>query len=242
MHEASLHEENCFATLTYAPEFLPVAGSLVPADFQKFMKRLRKCFFPRKVRFFHAGEYGEDTKRPHYHALFFGIDFADKVPWSVRGVHPVFRSRELTRLWGRGECELGGVTFESAAYVARYAMKKISGEASDWLYEVVDEGTGEVHLREREYATMSRRPGIGRAWFDRYSADVFPADGVVVGGRLQKPPRYYDQLYERMAPEEMGKIKSARAEKVRSEDTSLARREVIDAVLAGKQSLSKRGL
>lgn len=242
MHEASLQEENCFATLTYAPEYLPTAGSLVKADFQKFMKRLRKFFFPRKVRFFHAGEYGEDTKRPHYHALLFGVDFADKVVWSKRGLHPVYRSRQLDELWGRGQCEVGSVTFESAAYVARYVMKKISGEANDWQYEVVDEVTGEVHLRGREYATMSRRPGIGRAWLDKYMSDVYPADRVVVAGQAQKPPQYYDKVYGLLAPAEMGAIKEARSAKVRLADSSLTRREVIEQVLEAKQSLSKRGL
>src|SRR4051794_29862641 len=40
-HEAKLHEENCFITLTYAPEHLPPGGTLVVKDFQDFMKRLR---------------------------------------------------------------------------------------------------------------------------------------------------------------------------------------------------------
>lgn len=42
VHEASLHEENCFITLTYNPEHLPKSNSLDKSHFQKFMKRLRK--------------------------------------------------------------------------------------------------------------------------------------------------------------------------------------------------------
>jgi hypothetical protein len=74
VHEASLHEKNCFITLTYSPENLPKDGSLDVSHFQKFMKRFRKRFGPG-IRFFHCGEYGESLSRPHYHACIFGFDF-----------------------------------------------------------------------------------------------------------------------------------------------------------------------
>ena len=72
VHEASLYDENCFITLTYDDEFLPVGGSLDKGAFPRFMKRLRKKFEPRRIRFYHAGEYGDRFGRPHYHALLFG--------------------------------------------------------------------------------------------------------------------------------------------------------------------------
>ena len=64
MHEAQMHECNCFVTLTY--EVAP--RSLQYEDFQKFLKRLRKNS-GKAVRYFACGEYGEEGGRPHFHAL-----------------------------------------------------------------------------------------------------------------------------------------------------------------------------
>lgn len=127
VHEASLHDENCFITLTYDPEHLPIyfrddgpaLGTLCKEDFQNFMKRLRERI-GTKIRFFHCGEYGEQLGRPHYHAIIFGYDFADKTPIEVSdGGHNQFVSEMLTEVWGKGRCTIGAVTFDSAAYVAR---------------------------------------------------------------------------------------------------------------------------
>lgn len=201
MHEASQHERNSFVTLTYSPENLPPYGSLRKADFQKFMKRLRKRFAPQRVRFFHAGEYGEGLGRPHYHACLFGLGFPDAEPSTVRGGHPVWRSAILSDLWGLGLAEGGSVTFESAAYVARYVCKKVTGRGAADHYAAVDPESGEVVEVEPEYATMSRRPGIGAGWFERFGSEVYPADEVVMRGALMKPPRYYDLTLEKVNPD-----------------------------------------
>ena len=80
VHEASLYDNNCFITLTYDSDHVPSDGSLRVEDFQNFMKRLRKSVAPRRVRFFHCGEYGERGDRPHYHAILFNLDFDDREP------------------------------------------------------------------------------------------------------------------------------------------------------------------
>lgn len=202
MHEASLYTQNCMMTLTYDDEHLPHGGSLDREAFPLFMKRLRKEVYDGafrgvdKVRYFHCGEYGARFGRPHYHALMFGLDFADKVPWALREGYPVWRSARLEKLWPNGQSELGSVTFESAAYVARYVMKKVMGAAALEHYRVVDLESGEVVDREPEYTTMSRRPGIGKAWFDKFKDDVYPSDEVIVRGHECRPPRFYDTLYE----------------------------------------------
>jgi len=184
MHEASLHEDNCFLTLTYDDEHLPAGGSLDRRAFPLFMKRLRKRLEPQKVRYFHVGEYGESSNRPHYHCLLFGFDPPDKTLLSVRQGFPVFTSDWMREAWPYGLHELGSVTPQSAAYVARYVRKKITGSWSKAKY-------GD---KEPEYATMSRNPGIGRGWIEKYGAEVFPSDDVVFGGRLCKPPRYYCEV------------------------------------------------
>lgn len=210
MHEASLHGDNAFITLTYADEHLPIAGSLDKKAFPKFMKRLRRKIGEEKVRYFHCGEYGDTTQRPHYHACLFGYDFTDKRRWSVRNGLPVWRSDTLEDLWKFGNSEIGTVTFESAAYVARYIMKKVTGRPAEEHYRIVDEATGEVFDRIPEYTTMSRRPGIGKKWFDKYHDEVYPSDQVIVRGRAMKPPRYYDGLYEILNERGAARITAAR--------------------------------
>jgi len=195
MHEASLHERNCYLTLTYSPEHLPARGNLVLRDWQLFFKRLRKKY-GEGIRFFHCGEYGEKEGRPHYHACVFGFDFEDKVFYKMNGEHMLYVSRSLDDLWGKGLAVIGDVTFESAAYVARYIMKKVTGDSADDHYRRVDSDTGEVYFLKPEYTTMSRRPGIGRAWIDKWINDVYPRDEVIVRGMCVKPPKYYDGVFD----------------------------------------------
>lgn len=196
VHEASLHAENCFITLTYAPEHLPPDGSLKKRDFQLFMKRLRKKYNTR-IRFFHCGEYGTEKGRPHYHACLFGFDFPDKELWSERNGVKLYTSKELLSLWEhKGHVTIGEVTFESAAYVARYIMKKINGDRAEEHYTLTDPETGQITQLQPEYTTMSRRPGIAKEWYDKFASDVFPSDFIVMRNMKIKPPKYYDRLYE----------------------------------------------
>lgn len=184
VHEASLYEDNCFLTLTYSDENLPENGSVRVEDFQKFMKRLRFEFPDQKIRFFHCGEYGEKYGRPHYHACIFNFDFKDKYHWSTASNgEKYYRSPTLEKLWPVGQSMIGNVTFESAAYVARYITKKITGPDAHQLYE--DLG------KKPEYVTMSRRPGIGKPWLDKFKSDVFPDDFVVLRGKILKVPQFY---------------------------------------------------
>lgn len=242
MNEASLHDENCFITVTYDDDHIPALGSLRKADFQKFMKRLRKHFPERKVRYYHAGEYGDRTGRPHYHACLFGFDFPDKVAWSVRNGFPVWRSVVLETLWPFGQSEIGSVTFESAAYVARYIVKKVLGAGADEAYEVPD-ADGVVVQLEKEYTTMSRRPGIGKAWFDQFGGEVYPADGIPLRGKLVKPPRYYDVALEMIAPDVAASVCRARRRARKIDDETWERLAVREQVaLAKLETFSPRVL
>jgi len=220
-HEASLYDSNCFCTLTYSPENLPSDGGLVLKHFQDFMKRLRKRF-GEGIRFFHCGEYGERLERPHYHVLIFNFDFSDKELISdSRGVR-LYHSQDLEDLWGKGFCSVGDLTFDSAAYVARYVMKKVNGELAADHYDG----------KAAEYVTMSRRPGIGRLWYDKFSSDVFPGDFVVHDGSRYRPPKFYDKLLEKSDPVSFEKIKAQRVKlgRVLSADNDLFRLRDKEAV------------
>lgn len=197
MHEAQLHDESCFVTLTYDEDHVPARGSLDYSDFQGFMKRLRSDL--GKVRFFMCGEYGGEGDRPHFHCGLFGTAFrGDRYAWRKGGAgHQLYRSSRLEKHWPFGACEIGELTSESAAYMARYTFKKVTGQMADDHYRRVDPDTGEVYYLEPEFAHMSLKPGIGAGWFERFHSEVYPHDRVVVRGRESRPPRYYDVLLKR---------------------------------------------
>lgn len=230
MHEASLWKQNAFVTLTYSTSTVGRTESglftLRPRDFVLFMKRLRKE--RSGVRFLQAGEYGR-LGRPHHHALLFNCGFPDLI--LLRRTDSgtlIYRSSTLERLWPLGFSSVGEVTAASAAYVARYTLKKVTGDAA------------EVHYGGRvpEYLTMSRRPGIGAGWWERWKTDVFPSDEVVLrGGRVVRPPRFYLERLRREDEAAYLDVKARRRARVREEENpeargvvkeELARRRVAD--------------
>lgn len=216
MHESRLHNLNCFITLTYDDKHLPHDGSLRYKDFQQFMRYLRKRFPDNTIRFYMGGEYGSTTFRPHYHACLFGIDFQDREIHSVSDSgHEVSTSKVLSSLWKHGFASVGDFTFQSAAYVARYVVKKVVGSKSDVRkhYEAINLETGEVFDRVPEFNRMSLKPGIGRPWLDKYLSDVYPHDRVVVDGVPTKPPKYYDKVYSLIDPLSFEAIQFARYER-----------------------------
>jgi hypothetical protein len=212
LHEAQMHESNCFITLTFNDENLVNRKnpfSLDKKEFQKFMKRLRKSV-KNKIRFFHCGEYGEKNGRPHYHALIFGHDFPDKKKFKSKKGTTLYTSEKLGELWPYGFSTVGDITFHSASYTARYITKKITGELADKHYEIINPDTGEVSKKIPEYCTMSRMPGLGQSWFDKYKSDVYPHDYVVINNHKCKPPRFYDN---QLPEDELQKIKQKRIDK-----------------------------
>lgn len=215
MHEATLHDRSCFLTLTYDDEHLPASRSLDVCHWQKFAKRVRRRVGP--FRFFHCGEYGDLRHRPHYHACVFGIDFhGDRILEPSRGFR-LFSSAVLDELWGMGSMNrIGDLTFLSAAYVARYCLKKVTGKKAAEHYERVDPDTGEVFSLKPEYTTMSRRPGIGSGWFRKWSDDVFPRDYLVVRGVKAGVPKFYDGMYEVDHPVELEAVKGLRVQAARA--------------------------
>lgn len=179
MHENKFHDRSAFVTLTYNDEHLPSGASLVKADAQNFFKRLRKF---RKVRFFLAGEYGEVGRRPHYHAIIFGVnDLPEDIhvlekAWSLDGK-------------AIGFVDVKKVEYASCAYVARYVVKKQVGQ----------EGAADYARRGviPEFTLMSRRPGIGGNFIAKYKEEVFNRGFMVVCGHKAAIPKYYvSKIYD----------------------------------------------
>lgn len=228
MHEASLHDQNWFVTLTY--EDAPV--SLVKRDWQLFAKRVRRR--GRKFRFFHCGEYGGQTNRPHYHAVMFGLELDDLRRYKdTASGHTLYTSAFLEECWQLGRVWVGTVTFDSAQYVAKYVLKKVTGEAAD------------DHYRGRlpEYVTMSNRPGIGAEWFGKFSSDLYPDDFVVThSGNKLRVPRFYDTRLEKEDPKALARFKVSRQVRARKRaaDNTPERLAVREEVMRAALKLNER--
>ncbi|AXL14678.1 replication initiator protein [Microviridae sp.] len=208
-HEAQLYDRNAFITLTYNDQHLPKSGSLNLRHLQLFMKKLRKSQGPR-IRFFACGEYGENFRRPHYHVCLFNFEPPDKVLFKQRDGVRLYQSDLIDKIWGQGFTLTGDVTFQSAAYVARYILKKINGPDAENHYENIDPVTGEIFQLKPEFTVMSRRPGIGKDWLNKYRSDVFDHDHVIINGKAVKPPKYYDRQFEIEYPSDYRKIRMRR--------------------------------
>lgn len=251
MHEASLYKNNMFITLTYADEHLPKDRSLHYDHFQRFMKRFRKNHKgmefrdgKRAIRFYMAGEYGEQFGRPHFHSCIFNFRFDDqKIFKRTPSGSTIYTSEKLSALWPYGYASIGDVNFQSAAYVARYIMKKVNGQGAEQHYEWITDD-GEIIKRRPEFTKMSLKPGIGFGWYEKFKTDVYPHDYVVVNGRKVRPPRFYDKKFKLEHPEEFEVIEFEREKKARKnfEENSEARLADREKVTNARLSLLKRCL
>lgn len=243
MHEASLHEENVFATLTYAPQNLPADLGLNYRHIQLFLKRLRKAILPELIRFYVCGEYGDRTSRPHYHALLFGLSLPDRRFYKVAksGDH-LFTSKFLDEQWKLGGCIVGDVSFESAAYCARYIMKKQLGSQTTDSREIFNPETGEVFKRSHEFCRQSLKPGLGSGFFLKYPREMLVRNSVVHDAQEIPIPKYYLKLLERISPLYVAELKAERRELAdrHFDDNFPKRLRVKEAVTRAKLKLLPR--
>lgn len=242
LHEAQLHEQNCFITLTYATEKLPDDYSVHVRAWQLFMKKLRKSLGGRKIRSFACGEYGDLNLRPHYHAIIFNHDFPDKRLWSTdRHGNKLYTSEKLKKLWPYGHSTLGDVTFESAAYVARYVMKKITGDNAPAHYTRVHPVSQKICRVQPEFVTQSRRPGLGAPWLARYKDDVYPHDFIIARGMKMQPPRFYDQKLSEGEITEIKRLRKQRGARHKIDNTP-ERLRTRETIKKARVQLLKRNL
>lgn len=243
MHESQLHDHNCFVTLTYSDKYFH--PSLNHKDWQDFAKRTRAKLGP--FSYYMVGEYGERFLRPHFHACLFGLDFTDKFPFKKSDSGGMlYTSDTLDELWPWGFANIAELTFELAAYAARYMMEKpTTPEARKKAYQRVDGDTGELTNVIPEYNRMSLKPAIGKRWIEKYGiTDCFAHDHIITNGQQAKPPRYYDKQLEKIDKEQFDKIKKERKEKAKlnQADNKPQRLKVKEHVAKAKLKLKKRGL
>lgn len=243
MHEASLHKQNCFITLTYDDFHLPEGGTLVKKHLQNFFKRFRDLLFrvndkdkskTPTIRYYAVGEYGSQLDRPHYHVLLFGFAFPDCVLFRQKGKSRLYVSGVLQALWPHGFCSIGELNFDTACYCARYVQKKYIGDNPDDHYQG----------RIPEFALMSRKPGIGFGWFELYHDDIYNADRCVLSnGLITRPPKAYDKKLKDIDPERMHRLQEERHERaVNCPDNSPERLAVRKEIQQLKQKELQREL
>lgn len=253
MLELQYHDSSYFVTLTYDDDHIEKNRIYYPdletgeafehftlskRDFQLFMKKLRK-YTGQKLRYYACGEYGSKTFRPHYHAIIFGLELDDLVPYKRNGKYWYYISKRLSEIWDNGFVVVGEVTWETCAYTARYIMKKLDG---------IDKMLFDDFGVEPEFTLMSRKPGIARQYFDEHP-DLYRFDEIILktekGGLTAKPPRYYDKLFDIENPEEMKAIKQSRkaaaaaAEKLKLSQTSLSKTEYLEVQEFNKKAAIK---
>lgn len=233
MLEASQWKNNYFVTLTYDDAHLssnvglqmqsygdivsPVLPTLVKKDPSDFIKRLRSYidyhyfnFYGdgTSMRVYYCGEYGSKTNRPHYHLILFNCPDFPLTEWCKdKQGFSLFNCSVLEKCWKKGFVVVGEVTFESCAYVARYVMKKQKGLGAE-KYLALN--------IQPEFVEMSRRPGIGKTWYDLHKYDKC-YDNDEISMKLSKgksgyvkPPKYFDRLFEYDDPELLAELKSKR--------------------------------
>ena len=188
-----MHKVSCMLNLTYDDAHLPEHGQLFKEDLQRFFKRLRKAGF--KFKYVASGEYGEISRRPHFHIALFGVDFGDdrRVFGRSSNSERTYISDAVAKSWTAGHHLIGSLNFESAAYIARYILKKLKGDdVSPLPLAYLDDG--ELVMPNSEFLVCSK--GIGRSWFREYfMSDVFPTGSVITTQGSRAPvPRFYKSL------------------------------------------------
>lgn len=203
--ETKTQKEGIFITLTYSPENLPKDRSIHKEHLQKWWKRLRKHYKGHKIKYLACGEYGSKNKRPHYHALIWGLpkieDLKEHIETDIGNM--LYTSKIMEKIWGYGFIIIGRATYQSACYVARYTTKKQSN------YNKLG--------KEQEFITMSN--GIGKQYFIENQQKILETDGILIKVKDEvkvKPiPRYFEKIY--IKPEKI-KINELELETIKKEE------------------------
>lgn len=210
VHEGKFHEHNWFVTCTYSDQFLPSDGSLSYDHHTNFMRRVRRHAAPAKPRFLGVGEYGDRFGRPHYHYIIHGMPLADVRLTARKDEHKLYTSKIMQDIWGMGYAPVQELTFANAQYVARYTLKKVTGERAEQYFRP-HPITGEQFKVIPEFARMSRMPGLGTAWFEKHHRTEFTGDHLIVDGRKKPIPKFYLSKLSATQQAEIAARRNARA-------------------------------
>lgn len=175
--EAQQYESNMFATLTYDDMHLPPDG-VSKQEMARFMHNLRECFRRKHhhvgIRFFGCGEYGRASRRPHYHILLFNCPpLGDEILFSENsGRLPIYTSKILESLWGKGFCTIGPVSKLTVREVTKYILKAYINMP---------------FVLSAPCYSMSRRSGLGFDYLSDNLEKIIEDDGITLPGGTKYP-------------------------------------------------------
>lgn len=211
-------------------------GSLQPNDLTQFMKNLRQImkreYNHEGIKFIACGEYGGEGRRPHYHLILYNCPFPTdsfyepRIDWEK---NTYFQNKIIERAWGKGIVNITEANWNTIAYVARYITKKIKGKESDLYYAV--QGEIKEIFRTSRGNEKTGHSGIGYDYYEKHKDEIYRTDQIMIknnkGIHYVRPPKYFDNMYEKENPERMKEIKRLRKVmtianlKVKAQKTSL---------------------
>lgn len=207
---------------------------LLYEDIQKFLKRLRKAY-RGKLRYFVAGEYGEQTARPHYHMILYGWK-----PTDLKNLYKIqhngyYTSEWLKNLWGMGQIQIAQAVPETYRYVAGYVTKKmyeIDGKKANEYYEI-----GQT----KPFACMSLKPGIGDNYYQKHKAEIWRQGYIqCTNGKRAQIPRYYEKQMEAENPQRLWRIKQNRQKNTMEQKRLQLENQDYKTVLETKERVTKK--
>lgn len=187
LFEQESSESAYFITLTYDDLNVPFNSdlnlSLKKKDFQNFVKRLRKSSPDVHIKYFAVGEYGSHTKRPHYHAIIFNIQFDDLVVCGDK----MFSSKKLESIWKKGRCTVQDVNATTCRYVCGYMLKDTRPKSE----------FNKIGI-EPPFTLISKKPSIGMDYYLK-NKDRLANGGLIYcpDGSLRTSLACYDRYLER---------------------------------------------
>lgn len=233
--ESKCWDQNWFVTLTYDEAYNFILdeietsdgitytnpgdwnGILIPEHLTAFMKSLRQIMKREHgqdgIRFMACGEYGSEGQRPHYHIILFNCNLPLESFYNpkIKNHNLYWQNTIIERAWGNGRepkgiCNISEASWNNIAYTARYITKKVNGALSEHYYAE----QGQV----KEFFRVSRMPGIGELYYRQHKDEIYKYDCITIvnqeGATTCKPPKYFDDLYEKEDPEGFKKIKEKR--------------------------------
>ena len=207
---------------------------LLYEDIQKFLKRLRKAY-RSKLRYFIAGEYGEQTARPHYHMILYGWKPTDLENLYKIHHNGYYSSKWLADLWGMGQIQIAQAVPETYRYVAGYVTKKmyeIDGKKANQYYEL-----GQT----KPFACMSLKPGLGDHYYQEHKAEIWRQGYIqCANGKQAQIPRYYEKQMEAENPQRLWRIKQNRQKNAIEQKRLQLEEQDYKTVLETKERVTKK--